>query len=222
MALFDFIKDIAGLASAATGVAGMFGLGQGGASNATQQLAQRQASIAEALANPSSPMFQQARQQAMEQSRTAQLQALRDYMTAQQRQARRFAGQGGATSVYAMNPRRDEAIARQLAAMGQNEQARADAAARAQLTGAAQSYGSAAQGMANAAALGQQQRTARLAGLIGGLEGLGEIATGLPKAYARGMAAFESPVQSMNQPTITSMAAGQVPAQTMYQFKGFR
>ena len=116
MALFDFVKDIAGIAGAATGVAGMLGLGRDSGSKETRRLAQRQAAIAEALADPNSPMFQQARQQAMEQSRTAQLQALRDYMTAQQRQARRFSRQGN-VSMYAMNPRRDEAISRQLASM---------------------------------------------------------------------------------------------------------
>lgn len=217
MALFDFVKDIAGIAGAATGVAGLLGLGRDGGSKETRRLAQRQAAIAEALADPNSPMFQQARQQAMEQSRTAQLQALRDYMTAQQRQARRFAGQGN-VSTYAMNPRRDEAIARQLAAMGQNETARADAAARQQLLGASQGFGSAAQGMGYASELGRRRDVARMSGLIGGLEGIGELATRLPGAINRSAQAFgfESPIQSQSMPQQAP------PSQTMQRFSGFR
>ena len=217
MALFDFVKDIAGIAGAATGVAGMLGLGLDSGSKETRRLAQRQAAITEALADPNSPMFQQARQQAMEQSRTAQLQALRDYMTAQQRQARRFSRQGN-VSMYAMNPRRDEAISRQLASMGQNEAARADVAARQQLAGAAQGFGSAAQGMGYASEIGRRQNVARMSGLIGGLEGFGELASRLPGTINRTAQTFgfEPPVQSQAMPQQPSP-----PAKTMQRFTRF-
>ena len=217
MALFDFVKDIAGIAGAATGVAGMLGLGRDSGSKETRRLAQRQAAITEALADPNSPMFQQARQQAMEQSRTAQLQALRDYMTAQQRQARRFSRQGN-VSMYAMNPRRDEAISRQLASMGQNEAARADVAARQQLAGAAQGFGSAAQGMGYASEIGRRQNVARMSGLIGGLEGFGELASRLPGTINRTAQTFgfEPPVQSQAMPQQPSP-----PAKTMQRFTRF-
>ena len=218
MALFDFVKDIAGIAGAATGVAGMLGLGRDSGSKETRRLAQRQAAITEALADPNSPMFQQARQQAMEQSRTAQLQALRDYMTAQQRQARRFSRQGN-VSMYAMNPRRDEAISRQLASMGQNEAARADVAARQQLAGAAQGFGSAAQGMGYASEIGRRQNVARMSGLIGGLERFGELASRLPGTINRTAQTFgfEPPVQSQAMPQQPAP-----PAQTMQRYTGFR
>lgn len=176
---FEFLRDALGLAAAASAAGSMFGLGSGGESKATRQAAQRQAAIAEALANPQSPMFQQARQQAMEQSRTAQLQALGDYLGNQARQARRFQA-GGGTSFYARNPRQDEAASRMVMQMGQNEQAKADAAARAQLTGAAGAYGTAMQGYDVAARARQQQRAAQLSGLIGGLYGTGEILGRLP------------------------------------------
>ncbi len=147
---FGFLKDALGLAGAAVGVGSLFGMGRDKGSRQMNELASRQAAIAEALANPNSPMLQQARAQAMEQSRTAQLQALRDYMTQSQRQARRFQS-GGRASFYAGSPRRDEAISRAMMQMGQNEAARADQAARAQLLGSAQAYGSALQGLGGVA-----------------------------------------------------------------------
>lgn len=195
MALFDIIKDIAGLGATAASIGSVLGLAGSGQNKAITQAAARQAAIAEALANPSSPMFQQARQQAMEQSRTAQLQALRDYMTAQQRQARRFAGQGGATSVYAMNPRRDEAIARQLAAMGQNEQARADAAARAQLTGAVSAGQAAMQGLGFAQDSARKAMLNRALAIPSVLEGVEKVAARLPQFGQP----FEAPVASQSQ-----------------------
>ena len=212
MALFDFVKDIAGIAGAATGVAGMLGLGRDSGSKETRRLAQRQAAIAEALADPNSPMFQQARQQAMEQSRTAQLQALRDYMTAQQRQARRFARQGN-VSMYAMNPRRDEAIARQLAAMGQNETARADAAARQQLAGGLGAGTEALKGLGYSGARQRQTAENRLLAFPSILEGVERIAGRLPQ-FGQPM---ESPVQSQSAPQQPA-----TPAQTMQRFTGFR
>jgi len=193
---FEFLRDALGLAGAAASVGSMFGLGGGGESKAIRQAAQRQAAIAEALANPQSPMFQQARQQAMEQSRTAQLQAMRDYLGQQARQARRFQA-GGGTSFYARNPRRDEAAARMITEMGQNEQAKADAAARAQLSGAAGAYGTAMQGYDVANRARQQQRAAQLSGLAGGLYGAGEILGRLPLMGQ----ATQGPVQgSVNEP----------------------
>lgn len=210
MALFDFIKDIAGLAGAATATASLFGLGRGGGERRASQLAARQADIAEALANPQSPLFQQARQQAMEQSRTAQLQSIRDFMTAQARQARRF-GPGGSGTMMVSNPRRDEMIARQLAMMGQNEAARADTAARQQLSGSMQGLGSAAQLAGLTGALRQQQALNRMAGLAQGLYTLGGIAERLPGTVAAGqrVMGFDSPVQqSVNAPVFSVPAEG--------------
>lgn len=197
---FEFLRDALGLAGAAASVGSMFGLGGGGESKAMRQAAQRQAAIAEALANPQSPMFQQARQQAMEQSRTA----LRDYLDQQARQARRFQT-GGGTSFYARNPRRDEAAARMITEMGQNEQAKADAAARAQLSGAAGAYGTAMQGYDVASRARQQQRAAQLSGLAGGLYGAGEILGRLPLMGQT----TQGPVQgSVNEPRPQDLFGG--------------
>lgn len=205
MALFDFIKDIAGIGAAGVGLAGALGMGRSREARQAAALAERQASLAEALANPQSPMFQQARQQAMEQSRMAQLQSIRDLMTAQARQARRF-GPGGGGTMMVSNPRRDEAIARQVAMMGQNEAARADAAARQQLTGAMQGLGSAAQSMEGAGKLMNQQQVNRMLGLMAGLQGVGDIAGRLPGTLEAGrrVLGFEAPVQqSVNTPNYT-------------------
>lgn len=212
MALFDIIKDIAGIGAAGASIAGALGLTGGGTDKAVRRVANRQAAIAEALADPNSPMFQQARQQAMEQSRTAQLQALRDYMTAQQRQARRFARQGN-VSMYAMNPRRDEAISRQLAAMGQNETARADAAARQQLAGGLGAGTEALKGLGSSGSLQRQTAQNRLLAFPSILEGVERIAGRLPQ-FGQPM---ESPVQSQSAPQQPA-----TPAQTMQRFTGFR
>ena len=205
MALFDFIKDIAGIGAAGIGLTGALGMGRSREARQAAALAERQASLAEALANPQSPMFQQARQQAMDQSRMAQLQSLRDFMTAQARQARRF-GPSGRGAMMVSSPRRDEALARQLALMGQNEAARADAAARQQLSGAMQGLGAAAQSMEGAGKLANQQQVNRMLGLMAGLQGFGDVAGRLPKTLKAGreVLGFESPVQqSVNTPTYT-------------------
>jgi hypothetical protein len=212
MALFDFVKDIAGIGAAGASIAGMLGLTGGGTDKAVRRVANRQAAIAEALADPNSPMFQQARQQAMEQSRTAQLQALRDYMTAQQRQARRFSRQGN-VSMYAMNPRRDEAISRQLAAMGQNETARADAAARQQLAGGLGAGTEALRGLGYSGESQRQTAKNRLVAFPSILEGVERIAGRLPQ-FGQPM---ESPVQSQSAPQQPA-----TPAQTTQRFMGFR
>ena len=212
MALFDIIKDIAGIGAAGASISGMLGLTGGGTDKAVRRVANRQAAIAEALADPNSPMFQQARQQAMEQSRTAQLQALRDYMTAQQRQARRFSRQGN-VSMYAMNPRRDEAISRQLAAMGQNETARADAAARQQLAGGLGVGTEALRGLGYSGESQRQTAKNRLVAFPSILEGVERIAGRLPQ-FGQPM---ESPVQSQSAPQQPA-----TPAQTMQRFMGFR
>lgn len=205
MALFDFIKDIAGLGAAGVGLANALGMGRSREARQAAALAERQASLAEALANPQSPLFQQARQQAMEQSRTAQLQSIRDFMTAQARQARRF-GPGGSGTMMVSNPRRDEMIARELAMMGQNEAARADTAARRQLNDAIQGFGTAAKSTAGAGELRSEQQIARMRGLMAGLQGVGDIAGKLPGTFSAGKQAlgFESPVQqSVNTPNYT-------------------
>jgi hypothetical protein len=195
MMAFGFLKDALGLAGAAVGVGSLFGMGRDKGSRQMNELASRQAAIAEALANPNSPMLQQARAQAMEQSRTAQLQALRDYMTQSQRQARRFQS-GGRASFYAGSPRRDEAISRAMMQMGQNEAARADQAARAQLLGSAQAYGSALQGLGGVADRRAGAREQRMIGLASGLAGLGELGGRVPKVFGQ-----TSPVQgSVNEP----------------------
>lgn len=175
---FGFLRDALGLAGAAGSVAALFGMGGGGADRQARQIANRQIALSEALADPNSPMFAQARQQAMEQSRTAQAQMLRDLLGQQARQARRFQA-GGGTAFYARNPRRDEEISRQLMMMGQNEQARADQAARQQLMGSMQGFGSAAQ----AAQMAQQQRLMRTQGILGGLFGAGESIARAQKLY---------------------------------------
>lgn len=213
---FSFLRDALGLAGGAAAVGSMFGLGGGGESKATRQAAQRQAAIAEALANPQSPMFQQAREQAMEQNRTAQAQMLRDLMGQQARQARRFQA-GGGTAFFARNPRRDEEISRRLMEMGQNEQARADAAARAQLSGAAGAYGTAMQGYDVSARARQQQRAAQLSGLVGGLYGAGEILGRLPLMGKE----TQGPVQgSVNDPRPQSLFGDIFQRNPFVQFRG--
>jgi hypothetical protein len=195
MMAFGFLKDALGLAGAAVGVGSLFGMGRDKGSRQMNELASRQAAIAEALANPNSPMLQQARAQAMEQSRTAQLQALRDYMTQSQRQARRFQS-GGRASFYAGSPRRDEAISRAMMQMGQNETARADQAARAQLLGSAQAYGSALQGLGGVADRRAGAQEQRMIGIASGLAGLGELSGRVPKVFGQ-----TSPVQgNVNEP----------------------
>jgi hypothetical protein len=195
MMAFGFLKDALGLAGAAVGVGSLFGMGRDKGSRQMNELASRQAAIAEALANPNSPMLQQARAQAMEQSRTAQLQELRDYMNAAQRKARRFQS-GGRASFYAGSPRRDEAIFRVLTEAGQNEAARASQAARNQLLQSAQGYGSALEGLggvANRRAGAQEQR---MIGIASGLAGLGELSGRVPKVFGQ-----TSPVQgNVNEP----------------------
>lgn len=192
---FSFLRDALGLAGSAAGVASMFGMGRGQADRRATQMAERQAALAEALADPNSPLFQQARQQAMEQSRTAQAQMLRDLMGQQARQARRFQA-GGGTAFFARNPRRDEEISRRLMEMGQNEQAKADAAARSQLLGATQAFGAAGQGYGAA----QQRQVARTQGLLGALYGAGELFGRVPQVFGQ-EAAQQSPVQgTVTQP----------------------
>ena len=213
---FSFLRDALGLAAAAGSVAGMFGIGRDRGADRASALADRQAAIAEALADPNSPMFQQARAQAMEQSRTAQAQMLRDLVGQQARQARRFQAGGGA-AFYARNPRRDEEISRQLMMMGQNEQARADQAARQQLTGSINAFGTAAQGAGSAAALRQQQRAAQLSGLVGGLYGAGEILGRLPQFGAP----VQGPVQgSVNEPRQRSLFENIFPSKSFVRFGG--
>lgn len=223
MALFDFIKDIAGLGAAGVGLADALGMGRSREARQAAALAERQASLAEALANPQSPMFQQARQQAMEQSRMAQLQGLRDLMAAQARQARRF-GPGGSGTMMVSNPRRDEAIAREVALMGQNEAARADAAARRQLNEAIQGFGTASKAMAGAGELMTGQQIERMRGLMAALQGVGDIAGKLPGTFSAGKQAlgFESPVQqSVNTPSYTMPADAAQRYTSRNTFKSF-
>ena len=182
---FGFLKDALGLAGAAVGVGSLFGMGRDKGSRQMNELAGRQAAIAEALANPNSP----------EQSRTAQLQELRDYMNAAQRTARRFQS-GGRASFYAGSPRRDEAIFRVLTEAGQNEAARASQAARNQLLQSAQGYGSALEGLSGVANRRAGAREQRMIGIASGLAGLGELAGRVPQVFGQ-----TSPVQgSVNEP----------------------
>jgi len=211
---FGFLRDALGLAGAAGSVAALFGMGGGGADRQARQIANRQIALSEALADPNSPMFAQARQQAMEQSRTAQAQMLRDLLRQQARQARRFQA-GGGTAFYARNPRRDEEISRQLMMMGQNEQARAEQAARQQLMGSMQGFGSAAQ----AAQMAQQQRLMRTQGILGGLYGAGELLGRVPGMF--GQEPQQSPVQGTvtQPPPVRQYTTGASPGQYT-QFRG--
>jgi len=168
MGMFDFASDILGIAEAGAGIAGLFGRSKkSDFEKQNEQQSARANAISEALANPNSPMFQNLLQSHMQTSRDARLRSIRDFATAQTRQARRLPN---GSSFIARNPRRDEAMMRALMEGGQNEQARGEVAARAdlmgQLTGQTQAANISRGGIPFAWE-GQQRRDSVLPGAFG-------------------------------------------------------
>jgi hypothetical protein len=128
MGLFDFAKDILGVAEAGAGIAGLFGRKKvAPEQRALQDSIQRSQQLAAALTDPNNPMLRNISDQKLQAIRDARLASVRDYLGSATRQARRFAP---GSSFYGRNPRRDEALTRALAMAGQNERLQADEAAR--------------------------------------------------------------------------------------------
>jgi len=130
MALFDFLapaQTALNLAGAGASVANLFGMGRNRATEkAVRAQAERAVQLSEALTNPNSPLFQQMSADALQQQRTARLQGISDFVREQERQARRFPSSSGNVSLFARNPRRDEArqtLAQGLGALGASTQA---------------------------------------------------------------------------------------------------
>jgi hypothetical protein len=128
MALFDFAKDILGVAQAGAGIAGLFKRQKTSPEQkALQASIERSQQLAGALSDPNSPMLRNLSDQKLEAMRTARAGTTREFLGAATRQARRF---GSGSSFYGRNPRRDEALTRALAMAGQDERLKADEAAR--------------------------------------------------------------------------------------------
>jgi len=162
------VGDIAGILGAGAGIASLFGVGRDrGTERALRAQAQRAAELSDALANPASPLFQQMAGEQMQQQRSAQLMALRDLANAQMRQARRFPQMAGSGAMFAGGPRRDETLMRQLALSSQNEQARANQAARQQIAQALGAVQPASQALGGELERRRSQRGMMISGLLG-------------------------------------------------------
>lgn len=160
MGLFDFAKDILGVAEAGAGIAGLFGRKKvAPEQQALQESIQKSQQLADALSNPNSPILRNLSDQKLQAIRDARRASVAEYLGSATRQARRFAP---GASFYGRNPRRDEALTRALALAGQNETLQADEAARGDiataLSGQNQSGALARSGIAPA--WEQQQRSA--------------------------------------------------------------
>ena len=161
------VGDIAGILGAGAGIANLFGVGRDrGTERAMRAQAQRAAELSEALANPSSPLFQQMAGEQLQQQRTAELTALRDLANAQMRQARRFPQMAGTGAMFAGGPRQDEMLMRRLAQSSQNEQARANALARQQISSALSGVAPATQALGGEVERQRMQRGQMISGLL--------------------------------------------------------
>lgn len=161
------VGDIAGVVGAGAGIANLFGVGRDrGTERAMRAQAQRAAELSEALANPSSPLFQQMAGEQLQQQRTAELTALRDLANAQMRQARRFPQMAGTGAMFAGGPRQDEMLMRRLAQSSQNEQARANALARQQISSALSGVAPATQALGGELERQRMQRGQMISGLL--------------------------------------------------------
>lgn len=184
MALFDFLapaQTALNLAGAGASVANLFGMGRNRATEkAVRAQAERAVQLSEALTNPNSPLFQQMSADALQQQRTARLQGISDFVREQERQARRFPSSSGNVSLFARNPRRDEAIARAMMMAGQNEQAEANQQARQTLAQGLGALGASTQALGIAGRAQAQNQLMRQVGVPSGLFGasrfLGEAA----------------------------------------------
>lgn len=131
MGLFDFAKDILGVAEAGAGIMGLFSSRKkSGAEKMAEAQMERANMLSQALSNPNDPNRRNMAENKLQELRRARLEGIRDFVGASARSARRLPSGPGFIS---RNPRRDEALARALMASGQNEWASADEMAKADI-----------------------------------------------------------------------------------------
>jgi hypothetical protein len=123
---------------------------------------------------------------ALQQQRTARLQGISDFVREQERQARRFPSSSGNVSLFARNPRRDEAIARAMMMAGQNEQAQANQQARQTLAGGLSALGASTQALGQAGQMQAQNQLMRQVGVPSGLFGASRFLGEAAKTFAPG------------------------------------
>ena len=174
MGMFDFASDLLGVAEGVSGIAGLFGRSKkSDYEKQNEAQSARANAISEALANPSSPMFQNLLSTHMQTARDSRLRGIRDYVSASTRSAKRLPNGPG---FIARNPRRDEALMRALMEGSQNEQAQGETATRAdlmgQLTGQVQASNVSRAGVPIAWE-GQQRRDSVLPGVFGAARDIG-------------------------------------------------